>query len=109
MQSVSTSWSKHLSLRFPRLYRRGNLWLNAFMGRVSRLNVFRREGLVRGFAERLFQGCRERVALRAVGVEDVDRDLTGPADSDFELRHEAPCGAKRSSMDPSARWVCSMT
>jgi hypothetical protein len=61
------------------------LMLNGVMDGLCCLEVFRFEVIVRGFSERLFQDFGEGAALRAVGVEDVDRHLTGSADSDFDL------------------------
>ena len=61
------------------------LMLNGVMDSRCCLDVFRFEVIVRGFSERLFQDCGEGAALHAVGVEDIDRHLTGSADADFDL------------------------
>ena len=61
------------------------LMLNGVMGGLRDLEVFRLEIIFHGFAERLFQDFREGAALRPLRVEDVDRDLTGAADANFEL------------------------
>jgi hypothetical protein len=60
--------------------------LNGFINSVCRLNVFRLDGIVRGFAERLFEDFRERAALHALGVEHLDRHLTGAARHETNLQ-----------------------